>query len=106
MESSTLNKNDLIQRLIAEFQYPPKGADLVANKLLALTPVVHEAFQKFWDHAELPDLEIEGYTVQKLMVEHQMKPLAALLTLDWLVREPEKALASLRRGHDQVNFRS
>ncbi len=31
-----------------------------------------------------------------------MKPPAALLTLDWLLREPDKAVASLRKGHDWV----
>ncbi len=95
---------DLLPRLKTEFGYPESGAEIIAGKLAACTPQVKEAFAHWWQTGERPDLQIEGYTTRRLIEQHSMKPIAALLTLDWLSREPAAALASLARGHDRVGF--
>lgn len=46
--------------------------------------------------------ETEGYSVQQLMTERGMNPIAALLTIGWLMQEPEIAKASLKKGSDHV----
>lgn len=97
-----INANELIHRLTTEFGYPPKGAQIVAEKLANCTPQIQATFTKFWETGEISVMEVEGYTVSRLMAEHGMKPIAAFLTLDWLIREPEKAKASLKKGHDVV----
>lgn len=33
-----------------------------------------------------------------------MNEVAGFLTLDWLLREPEKAIASLKKGHDTISY--
>ena len=43
----------------------------------------------------MPKLSIAGYTLQRLIDEHGMLPVAAFLTLDWLLRDPARATASL-----------
>jgi hypothetical protein len=101
----TIAKDNFIERLEKEFGYPKRGAEFVADKILALNPSLKSAFEDWWYTGELPDDEIEGYTVDKLMKEHSMNPVAAILTLDWLLREPERAKASLDRGHDIVKKR-
>lgn len=93
---------ELVSRLIFEFGYPEEGAKLVAEKLAACQPEIKEAFLKWWDEGQLGTIEVEGYTLQKLMEKHSLKPIAAFLTLDWLAREPEKARAALARGHDRI----
>jgi len=98
----TFSSQDLIKRLQTDFGFPPTGAQLVTDKLVASQPVIKAAFLKWWQTGEFTPLEIEGYTWESLMEKHSMKPIAALLTLDWLLREPEKAGASLRKGHDFV----
>lgn len=98
-----MNRNDVIARLIDEYNYPTKGAQLVATKLEALTIEVRPYFERWWAGGPIPNLQIERYTVRRLMEEHGMNPIAGFLTLDWLVREPEMALASLKKGHDKIN---
>jgi hypothetical protein len=98
-----VNRDDVITRLTDEFKYPAKGAQLVATKLQALTLEIRPYFEAWWFGGPIPDLQIEGFTVRKLMEEHGMNPIASFLTLDWLAREPEKALASLRKGHDKIS---
>jgi hypothetical protein len=92
----------LLPRLQSEYGYPLKGAQLMAEKLVACQPVIKGAFMKWWQAGEFTPLEVEGYTWNQLMEKHGMKPLAALVTLDWLLREPEKAKQSLRKGHDFI----
>jgi hypothetical protein len=47
-------------------------------------------------------LDVHGLTVDTLQRQHGMTPIAAFLTLDWLSRDPEAALASLHKGHDHL----
>ena len=48
------------------------------------------------------DIEIEGFTIARLMRERNMKPIPALLTMDWFLREPKEAAKTVRRGHDYI----
>lgn len=98
-------KTELTKRLTNELGYPPSGAPLMADKIERLRPELHEAFGLWWSTGELPRVEVEGYTVARLVKEHNLNPLAALLTLDWLLREPEVAKAAIDRGHDRVRGR-
>lgn len=97
-----IKQNELIPRLKSDFGYPENGAQLIAEKLINSSPEVQGAFLRFWETGEIPHLEVEDYTVSRLAEEHDMKPIAALLTLDWLIRDPAKAKASLKKGHDLV----
>jgi hypothetical protein len=101
-----MNKTNVIKKLISDFSYPETGAQLIAEKIEESSPGIQEAFQVYFTSGEFPIFSIEGYTLQNLMSDHGMNPIAALLTLDWLVREPEQALKSLERGHDDVNLKT
>lgn len=68
-------------------------------------PQLRNALETFLDQDTLPNIEIAGYTVQKLKEEHHMNEIAAILTLDWLKCEPGKALESLKKGHDFIKRR-
>jgi hypothetical protein len=96
----------LEERLTRDFGYPPNGARAVASRLTAMTGPVDEAFRSWWATGVTPEIEIEGFTVDRLREEHGMNEIAALLTLDWLNRDPIAAAASLHKGHDVVRRRS
>ena len=97
-----MNENEIITRLISQYGYPQNGAEIIAKKLIDSSPQVQQVFNVFWESGEIPVLEVEGYTVSRLSEEHGMKPIAALLTLDWLIRDPDHAKRSLKKGHDRV----
>jgi len=92
----------MLLRLVNEFGYSPKGAEIVWAKISQLSPMVASEFEKWWLEGQIPDMSIEGYSVQRLMNEHKMNPIAAFLTLDWIVRDSEKALCILAKGKDNV----
>ena len=64
-----MNKNELISRLEKEFDYPPNGAEIVADKIVNCTPRIKDAFLIFWDSGETPSIEVEGYSVSRLVEE-------------------------------------
>jgi hypothetical protein len=93
----------LIPRLVSEFGYADKEAEEVASDLQACTPWVQAAFKKWWQGEGLDaSLEIQGYTLQRLIDEYSLKPIGAFLTMDWLTREPSEAMAALAEGYDLV----
>ncbi len=94
--------HEIIQRLVAEFGYTDKNAEKVAQNLLACTPVIQEAFEKWWRGGELDPLEVKGYTLKRLIQEYNFGPIAAFLDMDWLIREPEKASQALSEGYDTI----
>lgn len=96
------SRSELTTRLTNELGYPQSGAQLIADKIERLRPELHEAFGLWWNTGEMPVVEVEGYTVARLVKDYSLNPLAALLTLDWLLREPEAAKATIGRGHDRV----
>lgn len=99
-----MTEEEVFDRLVNEFGYPAHAAEVVTSKVGKLGPETHAAFALWWNSGQTPALEVEGYTVDRLMKEHDMNPIASILTLDWLAREPDKALESLRKGHDKVSY--
>ncbi|MFA6184379.1 MAG: hypothetical protein WC682_04755 [Parcubacteria group bacterium] len=99
-----INKvEDIVFRLISEFSYSEKEARQAAQDLLKSDPKVKGAFDVWWDTGVFDDaLECEGYTLDKLIKEHSLMPVAAFLTLDWLIKEPEKAKRFLEKGYDMI----
>ena len=95
-------KKELVDGLITRFGYPKSGANLISSKLVHLQQPIKSAFKDWWLLGEKPNAEIEGYTFESLMESHGMNPIAAFLTLDWLIREPQRAKESLNRGHDFI----
>jgi hypothetical protein len=98
-----MQPDEIIPRLVSEFGYTEKNAERVAHNLQECTPVVQEAFEKWWRGEGLDaHLEVKGYTLKRLIEEYGLRPIAAFLDLDWLIREPEQALKALSRGYDVI----
>jgi hypothetical protein len=47
---------------------------------------------------------VQGYTAQRLVDEYQFTPPNAFVTLDWLIREPAKAVKALSEGYDIIEI--
>lgn len=92
-----MNKETLI-RLLKEEDYPAHMIESTITKLYNLQPIVADNFELWLNKGVLPDLKIEGYSYQVLINDYGMKPIGAFLTLDWLCRDPQKALRSLKNG--------
>lgn len=98
-----IQSDEIVPRLVAEFGYTEKNAERIVLNLQACTPAVQAAFEKWWRGEGLDThLEVKGYTLQRLIDEYGFEPIAALLDMDWLIREPEKAAQALSEGYDSI----
>ena len=70
-------------------------AGMIGFEMLASVPEVQAAFWRWWATDEITDMRAEGYNMASLMHSPDGKrarhPVQALLTLDWLIKEPERA---------------
>lgn len=78
--------------------YNAYSAQLVAEDLSKLSePLSEHLINWLDDESYSKDFVANGYSMSWLQSERQMNYPAALLTMDWLIREPEKAIESLKR---------
>lgn len=96
------SRPELLARLVSDLGYPTSGAELLADQIEHLQPQLVEIFSRWWEGGALPAIEVGGYTASRLVEEFGFTPLAALLTLDWLIREPEVAKTAIKSGYDYV----
>ena len=92
-----MERNDVL-KLLKEQGYPEFMLEKTADKVAAFEPIIATAFKSFCAEGKVPDIVIEGYDYNILVSEFSMKPVGAFITLDWLVREPEKAKEALIKG--------
>jgi hypothetical protein len=102
-ETISIETDDLIPRLTAEFGYKPEHARRVAQRLITADDGLKRAFWRWWRTGDIDNsVEFAGYTPARLMAERKMTPLSAYSTLDLLQREPAETLRALEKGHDTV----
>ena len=90
--------NEILTKLLKDENYPAHMVEGTIAKLNKLQPVVADSFDSWLNHGKLPIIEIEGYTYSILINDYGMKPVGAFLTLDWICRDPQKAILSLKKG--------
>ena len=97
-ETLKIMTRDRIIMILCSQEYPEFMLEQTADKLERLAPDVAKAFGVWAEYGETPSLAVGEWTYSKLMEKFNMRPVAAFLALDWLIREPEKAEKALKRG--------
>lgn len=92
-----MNRDNIIMILCAQ-DYPEYMLEQTADKIERMDAKIKRAFEEWVDNSAIPSIEIEGWSYDKLIQKFKMRPVAAFLALDWLMREPEKAAKALKRG--------
>lgn len=88
-----------ITKILIGRGYPEKAAILVAQKLSDLTGSLKEVASVWLNTAEELEISSHGHSTTSLMKRHPgMTYPAALLTIDWLEREPKKAKSIIEKG--------
>ena len=88
-----------IYRTLKERGYSEHSAKMLLPDLMCLSVPLDRMLQAWLNNErEQPDYSCNGYSIHGLQRERGMKYLAALLTMDWLIKEPEKAKRSLAKG--------
>jgi hypothetical protein len=99
-----MNTPELLSKIQTLYPNIYQGARLekLSNSVENLAPVIRHAIEHFLTTSTHLEITILGHSVQSLMQGSEQNELAAYLTLDWLIREPQKAQEVLKRGYDKV----
>lgn len=87
-----------IQDILIERGYPEKQAVSVASDLQEIDSTLRAGLQSWLADQTETDYLIEGFLLSELKRKFDMTYPAALLTMDWLIKEPELAKKSIQRG--------
>ena len=78
---------------------PEKRAEVIEKQLQGISAELKALLQEWLDTGkESDDTEYSGYSLNSLMRDYDMMFTGAVLTLDWLIREPEAAKKALKEG--------
>ena len=90
---------ELVYKTLLERGYDEKAARMVLPDLLGLSEPL-KSLLKAWleNEKQQSDYAIAGFSVSEMQKERGMNYPAALLTIDWLIKEPENAKKSLTKG--------
>lgn len=70
----------------------------MAQKIEKANKKIYNAVIDYIEKGIKPTISVEGYSCKQLMQQFNMSVIAALLTLDWLLREPELAKQAILDG--------
>jgi len=92
-----MERNKIIN-LLKEQGYPSFMLEKTADKIENFSQPIKEAFSMWAECGIEPSFSIKDYSYNIFIEEFKMKPIGAFITLDWIMREPEKAIENLNRG--------
>ena len=87
-----------IVKILIERGYPEKQAVSAASNLLNVDNQLQNGLHLWLTIGKETDYQIEGFKLSKLKQKFDMTYPAALLTIDWLIKEPELAKKSIDHG--------
>ena len=87
------------ETLINKYGYVVSEAATMETELLNLDEKVAVIFEN-WKATgdESSSVDFEGYSIDSLKEDYEMNFFASLVTLDWIVKEPQVALSALAEG--------
>lgn len=88
--------NDI--NILNERGYKGPAATLMAEKLSKVDSSLKNGVDLWLVTGEEKDIEISGIKLSELKAKFNLTYPAAILSMDWLIREPDKAKQSFARG--------
>ena len=92
-----MNKDEIVQAL-QKHQYNQIQADGVANELSQIDSQLIPLLEKWIQDDTETDYAVEGFSILEFMSLYNMAYPAALLTIDWLIKDPKTATIAIKKG--------
>jgi hypothetical protein len=88
-------KEKIIEILKKELGYSDHVAGITADDLLSISTQLKPALSKWLEKREITNLEVSGLSIKQLMERRGYTFPSALISMDWLLTEPEVAKREL-----------
>ena len=90
--------NEQIKEILLKRGYSEHNAAIASKELVdisdKLTPLLERWLND--EYCQI-DYSVEGHSIRELIEEGMRYP-AAILTIDWLIKDPQNALKSIKKG--------
>ena len=84
-----------IKRRLVEIGYPRHHLDIVSKELLSVSSQLRPIVEKWLSTGAEEDYSVYGFSILGLCKYRDLKYPAAILTIDWLIKEPEIAISHI-----------
>ena len=91
-------KRDDIIKVLIQSGYDAPAAEVVSNEIILLSEELVPLFEEWAESKTEQDYNAEGLSLLDLKDVFDMTYPAALLTIDWLIKEPEVAKKAILSG--------
>lgn len=103
MESIGWTHDNIAKKLKDSYGYGEDSAVRVATQILTAQPEIQAQIQRFFNGQKITlDKKVEEFDLNRLM-DQGLNEIAALLTMNWLIVDPQKALPIVRKGYDRIS---
>lgn len=92
-------KRDDIIKVLIQSGYDAPAAEVVSNEIVLLSEELVPLYEEWANSRTEQDYNAEGLSLLDLKDTFDMTYPAALLTIDWLIKEPEVALKAILSGN-------
>ena len=92
-----MNKERVINKLISD-GYTENQARITVLELMDLSESLEPALKKWVENGTETEACAEGFSLMELKTKYQMTYPAALLSIDWLIKEPQTAINVIKQG--------
>ena len=87
-----------MKEILMKRGYTEKQAKSAATELAQIDPRLKEALDNWLADETEKDFSVEGYSILELKKKYEMTYPAALLSIDWILKEPEMAISCINIG--------
>lgn len=92
-----MTKTQIYQGLLVK-GYSEKQSLNLASQLSALSDGLSQCLFEWLSSGKETDFNANGFSLVKLMANYNLKYPAALLSLDWVIKDPEVAIPIILKG--------
>jgi hypothetical protein len=90
-------RDKLVSILVNEHGYSEYSARVTANDLIKLDPQLYEALDRWMAYGMMTEVEVANFSTGALMRDKGFTYPAALIAMDWLLKEPQVAAKELSK---------
>lgn len=87
-----------MEEILKKRGYAEKQAKSAATELALIDPRLKEALGRWLEDETETDFSVEGFSILGLKEKYEMTYPAALLSIDWILKEPELAISCINKG--------
>ena len=92
-----MTEKDIYNKL-CEKGFDDKTSSILAENLKNISQDLFPLLEKWLEDGSETDYCSHGQSIKHLMSERKMQYQAALLTMDWILEDPETAIEALKKG--------